>query len=122
MSVSRKQFEQWVREAIDSLPEKFLRRMHNVAFFVEDYPSKEQLKKVRLGRNSVLFGLYEGYHQSSRRDLGPVLPDRITIFRKPILGYYSTEKEIKNQVIKTVKHEIAHHFGSDEKGAHRAGR
>jgi len=121
MPVSPQQFEQWVGEAIDSLPEKFLRKMHNVAFFIEDQPSREQLKKVKLGRNSVLFGLYEGYHQSSRRDLGPVLPDRITIFRKPILDYYSTEKDIKNQVIKTVKHEIAHHFGSDERGARKAG-
>ncbi len=124
MQVSKEQFEKWVAEAIDNVPEKFQKRINNLAFFVEDYPTKEQLKKARLqGRKSVLLlGLYEGYHQSKRLDVGPVFPDRITIFKKPIESLCETNKELKNQIYKTVRHEIAHHFGSDEKGAQKAGR
>lgn len=124
MQVSKEQFEKWVAAAIGNVPEKFQKRINNLAFFVKDYPTKEQLKKARLeGRKSVLLlGLYEGYHQSKRLDIGPVFPDQITIFKKPIESFCLTEKELKNQIFKTVRHEIAHHFGSDEKGAQKAGR
>jgi predicted Zn-dependent protease with MMP-like domain len=124
MQVSKKQFEKWVAEAVDSVPEKFQERINNLAFFVEDYPNKEQLKKVKMQRKKdvLLLGLYEGYHQSKRLDTGPVFPDRITIFKKPIESLCETNEELKNQISKTVRHEIAHHFGSDEKGAQKAGR
>lgn len=122
MDIPRKQFEQWTKEAIDNLPEIYLEKLHNVAFFIEDYPTKEQIKKLKLGKDALLFGFYEGYHQASRKNLGPVLPDRITLFRKCIAGYYSTKEEIKRQIGSTIKHEIAHHFGSGEKGARKAGK
>ena len=124
MQVSKDQFEKWVAEAIDNVPEKFQERINNLAFFVEDYPTREQLRKAKLeGRKGILLlGLYEGYHQSKRLDVGPVFPDRITIFKKPIESLSRTEEELKNQISKTVRHEIAHHFGSDEKGAQKAGR
>jgi predicted Zn-dependent protease with MMP-like domain len=123
MHVSKNQFEKWVSEAIDSVPEKFKNRINNLAFFVEDYPTMEQLRKAKLlgRRNVVLLGLYEGYHQSKRLNIGPVFPDKITIFKKPIESLYDTEEEIKKQVLKTVRHEIAHHFGSDERGARKVG-
>lgn len=124
MQVSKVQFEKWVAEALDSVPEKFQKRIHNLAFFVEDFPSREQLKKARLGRQKdvLLLGLYEGHHQSKRLDVGPVFPDRITIFKKPIESLSRTEEELKKQISSTVRHEIAHHFGSDEQGARQAGR
>ena len=101
----------WVRVAI-----------HNLAFFVEDFPVSEQLKKAKLrGRKDVLLlGFYEGYHQSKRLDVGPVFPDRITLFKKSMEKLCRTEEELKNQIFKTVRHEIAHHFGSDERGAQKA--
>ena len=124
MQVSQAQFEKWVAAAIDDVPEKFQKRINNLAFFVEDHPTKEQLKKARmLGRKDVLLlGLYEGYHQSKRLDVGAVLPDRITIFKKSVESLCRTEGELKKQISRTVRHEIAHHFGSDEKGARKAGR
>lgn len=122
MIISREKFEKLVEEAIDNLPEKVKQKMNNVAIFVEDYPTKEQTGKAGRGKNFVLFGLFEGYAQSRRLNFGPVLPDRITIFRKPICLYSDSEEEIRRQVTSTVKHEIAHHFGSDEAGAGRAGR
>jgi predicted Zn-dependent protease with MMP-like domain len=120
MEISVVDFEKVALGAIENLPPNFLARINNLAFFIEDYPTKEQIKKARLGNNFTLLGLYEGYRQSARTNLGPVLPDRITIFRKPILNECTTEKEIKEKIIKTIKHEIAHHFGSDERGARRA--
>jgi predicted Zn-dependent protease with MMP-like domain len=124
LQVSKKQFEKWVDEAIDAVPEKFRERIYNLAFFVEDFPSGGQLQKAKLqGRKDVLLlGLYEGYHQSKRLDFGPVFPDRITIFKKSMEKICRTEEELKNQIFKTVRHEIAHHFGSNEEGARKAGR
>lgn len=123
MQVLKAQFEKWVAEAIDSVPEKFRERINNLAFFVEDHPTQEQLRKARLlGRRGVLLlGLYEGYHQSRRLNIGPVFPDRITIFKKPIESLCNTEEGLKKQIFSTVRHEIAHHFGSDEPGARKAG-
>jgi len=123
MQIAKKQFEKWVAEAIDAVPEKFRERIHNLAFFVEDFPTSGQLKKAKLqGRTDVLLlGLYEGYHQSKRLDVGPVFPDRITIFKKSMENLCQAENELKKQIFSTVQHEIAHHFGSDEQGAQKAG-
>ena len=124
MKVSRQQFEAWVAEAIDNVPEEFLEKINNLAFFVEDYPTQEQFKKANLsGKGNVaLLGLYEGYHQAKRINVGPVFPDKITIFKNAIESLCQTEKDLKKQILETVWHEIAHHFGSDEKGARKASR
>ncbi|MFH1522807.1 MAG: metallopeptidase family protein [Patescibacteria group bacterium] len=122
MNISLEQFEKLVSEALDSLPDKFLHRLNNIAIFVKDSPTKEQLSKLERKNNYILFGLFEGYAQAKRLNFGPVLPDRITLFRKSILKNCSNLQECKTQIVKTVKHEIAHHFGLDEKGARRAGR
>jgi len=110
-------------QAIDNVPEKFQERINNLAFFVQDHPSAEQLGKTnpRGKRNYQLLGLYEGYHQSKRLNTGAVLPDRITLFQKPIESFCSTEMQLKKLISKTLNHEIAHHFGSDEKGARKVG-
>jgi predicted Zn-dependent protease with MMP-like domain len=120
--ISQEQFERIVSSAIDSLPEKFSAKMHNVAIFVEDEPTAEQLKKINLRRGDLLFGLFEGYAQARKLNFGPVLPDRITIFKRAILSQAKNLGEVKKQIISTVMHEIAHHFGSDEKGAKLATR
>ncbi len=122
MQINKQEFEKIVEEALASLPEKFKNKLNNVAIFAENEPTLEQLDKVHLRRGDLLFGLFEGYAQAKRLNFGPVLPDRITIFRKAISSQCSDENELKQKIISTVKHEIAHHFGSDEKGASRAGR
>ncbi len=121
MYITNQQFDQLVNQAIDKLPEKFKQRLNNVAIFVEDIPTAEQLKKAKLLSGQSLFGLFEGYAQAKKLNFGPVLPDKITIFRQAIIKYSSNFNEVKQRVSATVKHEIAHHFGSDEKGASRAG-
>ncbi len=122
MIVSQQEFEKIVKGALDSLTDKFNGRLNNVAIFVEDEPTDDQLNKVNLKRGDLLFGLFEGYAQARRLNFGPVLPDRITIFRRAILSQSASAAELKQKIISTVKHEIAHHFGSDERGATRAGK
>jgi predicted Zn-dependent protease with MMP-like domain len=122
MRIDRNEFENFVGQAIESLPEKFKNKLHNVAIFIEDEPTKEQLDKVNLRRGDLLFGLFEGYAQAKKLNFGSVLPDRITIFRQAILSQAADKNELKQRIISTVKHEIAHHFGSDEIGAFKAGR
>lgn len=122
MILDKDQFEKIVSKAIDRLPEKFQKKMHNVVIMVEDFPTKEQL--TNSGRppdnKYALLGLYEGYHQSSQRNFGPVLPDRITLFRIPISQSCSTDSECRKRIESVLRHEVAHHFGSDEKGARQA--
>ena len=120
MVISKEQFEATVAEALDSLPEKFRDKLNNVAVIIEDFPSPEQLRQFKIKDKYDLFGVYEGYHQFSRLDFGPVLPDRIYIFRRPICRYCNTPEACQKQIRQTVKHEIAHYFGLDEKGARRA--
>ncbi|MEK7097540.1 MAG: metallopeptidase family protein [Patescibacteria group bacterium] len=114
------QFDDYVDEAFASLPEPTREKMHNVAIVVEDCPTEEQISKLGLNMGDSLFGLFEGFAQSKRLNFGAVLPDKITIFRKAILRYCSTEEEVKAKIDNTLKHEIAHHFGSGEKGARKA--
>ena len=122
LDIDKQKFEAIVSLAIDGLPDKFKSKLNNVAIFVEDEPTMEQLAKVKLRRGDLLFGLFEGFAQGRKLNFGAVLPDRITIFRLAILSQVSNFDEAKNKIISTVKHEIAHHFGSDETGASKAGR
>lgn len=114
--MSPETFEQMVSEALAQLPKEFQEKLHNVAVTIEDEPSWEQIRKMRLQRNMTLFGLYEGIPQTKRgSNYTMVLPDKITIFQKPIEDYYQTPEEIKHQVRSTVLHEIGHHFGMSDK-------
>jgi len=122
MNLSTEQFALIVSEALDSLPEKFRDKINNLAILVEDNPTKEQKKKARIGREFDLLGLYEGFVQSRRLNFGPVPPDKITIFRLPILKNCGNIDEARRRIKDTFLHEIAHHFGSDEPGARKAAK
>ena len=113
--MNREKFEKIVVEGIEAIPEKFLRKLDNIAIVIEDNPTPEQKKKLKIGRDCALFGLYEGVPHT-RRGSGyfGVLPDKITIFMEPILEMSASEEKAKEIVRDTVWHEIAHHFGMDE--------
>lgn len=98
-------FEELVAEVLDSIPPELGRLMDNVAIVVKDGSPR-----------SGLLGLYEGIPltKRSRGYDGMVLPDRITIFRLPILARCSDEESVAEQVRVTVIHEVAHHFGIDD--------
>ena len=114
--MNRKKFEQLVDEGIQAIPKKFLDKLDNVSIVIEDEPNKFQREETGLRRGSILFGLYEGIPQTARGYYyGSVLPDKITIFQKPIVQFARTDDKIREMVCETVWHEIAHHFGMDEK-------
>jgi len=113
-------FEELVNEGIEAIPKGFLEKLDNVEIIVEETPTPEQLRKLKIRKGSFLFGLYEGIPQIKRWSYGQVLPDKITIFKNPIEKLAQSEKEIKEIVKNTVWHEIAHHFGMDEKRVRQA--
>ncbi len=108
------QFQKLVEDGIDALPERVQRRMKNVAIVIADTLSEEQRTEQGLGPEEVLLGLYEGVPQPERGIDYAALPDRITIFKEPILSLYDNPEDIRMCVANTVWHEIAHHFGFDE--------
>jgi len=112
IELSEEEFEVLVAEALDTLPPELARLMDNVVVFVEDQkPGQPRL-----------LGLYEGVPLTSRGHYySGHLPDRITIFRKPIQRRCRSSEEIVEQVRITVVHEIAHHFGIEEDRLHELG-
>ena len=110
-------FETLVDEALDSIPNELYSVIENVAVTVEDWPNYQQLNAVKVGPGRLLLGLYEGIPITGRHNYGLVAPDKITIFRGPILQVCPrNEDAVRQQVRRTVIHEIAHHFGiSDER-------
>ena len=114
--MENKEFEELVKRGIEQIPERFRKLMENVAIVVQDMPTEDQLKKVNLPSKNSLLGLYEGIPKTKRGDYyGNVLPDKITIFKKNIERIAKNEKEIEQRVVRTIWHEIAHHFGLNEK-------
>jgi predicted Zn-dependent protease with MMP-like domain len=110
-------FEMLVARAIDSLPEEFRERMENVDVVVADEPTPEQMYSLGESEAETLLGLYEGVPLTERSPYyGLVMPDKITIFQKPIESICRSDNEVVARVRNTVLHEIAHHFGiSDER-------
>lgn len=110
--MEREQFEELVEMAVEGLPAIFRERLENIAVMVEDWPTPEQLAKVGVRRRQTLLGLYEGIPLLNRgRGYNMVLPDKITIFQRPIEIHCRSEERIIQKVRETVHHEIAHYFG-----------
>lgn len=108
------QFEALVAQGIDDLREDVRKRMQNIAIVIEDEPTRDQLWENSVEDGGTLFGLYEGVPQTERGGESPLLPDKVTIFKKPILAAYTDLEDIRACVSNTVWHEVAHHFGLDE--------
>lgn len=116
MQVTIDEFNSVVSWAIDSLPKEYIDNMKNVAVVVEDEPTQQQRQKLHLVNGVTLYGLYEGIPLTKRgSNYNLVLPDKITIFKKPIEENCTSLKQLKEQVQNTVWHEIAHHYGLDHK-------
>ena len=110
--MDRESFEKLVARAVQTLPGEFLSRLQNVAVVVEDSPTDSQLRRAGIRDSGTLLGLYEGVPQTKRGShYGLVLPDKITLFRKPIEAGCRNDDEIRTAIENVVKHEIAHHFG-----------
>ena len=113
--MNQEEFAQLITRAIEDLPQEFLTRLENVDIVIEDYPTPAQLGESGLRRKETLLGLYEGVPRTRRGShYGMVLPDKITIFQKPIEANCRSDAELSAEVSSVLKHEIAHHFGSSE--------
>jgi predicted Zn-dependent protease with MMP-like domain len=116
--MERERFEELVAQAVEALPQQFKDRLENVAVVVQSWPTGRQLHSVGMRRREELLGLYEGVPMTAfGRDhsMTPVLPDKISIFQKPIELAYRSEERILRGIEETVRHEIAHHFGISDK-------
>lgn len=123
MHVSDQQFNDYIAQSLDELPSKYTSKLNNVLITYEDDPSPEQRVKLHLRCNETLFGLYEGVPLPARgAGYQMVLPDKITIFKNPILHATNNESALKAQVKHTLWHEIAHYFGLNHDRIHQIER
>ena len=111
----RARFARLVRRALDDLPAEFRERIRNVEIVIEDEPEERESE----GRE--LLGLYEGVPLTERSVAEPYLPDRISIYRRPIERMSSSPRAQAAIVRDTVVHEIAHHFGISDDRLHELG-
>lgn len=113
IEVSPEEFEDLVTRALDSIPDELLDLIDNCVVLIEDEPPPEE---------PDLLGLYDGVPLTERdTQYGFALPDRIFIFRNPLLEMCTGHDEVIKEVNITVVHEIAHHFGIDDEQLHELG-
>ena len=106
--MTTQEFDEAVADALDDVPAPLLDVMNNLVFLVEDEPPSD---------DPEILGVYEGTPLTDRHQgwAAGALPDRITIFRGPTLRMCQTREEVLDEVAVTVVHEIAHHFGIDDR-------
>jgi predicted Zn-dependent protease with MMP-like domain len=115
-------FERLVAQALDDLPRDIQHALDNVEVVVEDWPDRATLRRAGLRHPMQLLGFYHGVPRTKRtHNYGLVLPDKITIYRRPIEMRSHTAEEVRATVRRVVKHEIAHHFGIDDDRLHEIG-
>ena len=112
--MDRDRFEGLVDHALDGIPDEIASLVHNLVVLVEDEPPDDE--------PADLLGLYDGVALTERdSSVAMQLPDRIFVFRGPLLDLCSSEEELVEEVRITVVHEIAHHFGIDDSRLHELG-
>jgi len=119
------EFEDAISQAVSDLPQEFKEKLDNVAIVIADWPTGAQLEVLtKRGERGLLLGLYQGIPQTKRRNygVGPTLPDKITIFKYPLLRISQSYEDAIDNIKKTVIHEIAHHFGMSEEDIYKARR
>ncbi len=121
--MEREYFERLVAASVNALPQEFQELLHNIEVVVEDRPTSAQLNEAGMEPGDSLLGLYEGVPLTERGSYyGMVLPDKISIFQKPIEDACRSDAEIKAEVQRVVLHEIAHYFGFDDERLDELGK
>jgi predicted Zn-dependent protease with MMP-like domain len=119
--MERQRFFRMVREVLDSLPEEFRSRLHNVAVLVEDLPPQASSRKrphkpaALPHPQRLVLGVFHGVPLTRKSvfDL-PTGPDYIVLYQKNIEEVCSDEDEMREQIQRTVIHELGHYFGMNE--------
>ena len=114
--MTRERFQRLVHEAVTLIPKRFRREMKNLALVVEDEPSGDLLAEMEIEPPDSLYGLYQGVPLPERTwGFGNALPDRITIFQRPIEEECDgDEDEVRAVIGETLIHEVGHYFGMSE--------
>lgn len=110
-------FAEWVSEAVELLPRRFRDALHNIAIDIEDRPTEETKRRVRIPRRSLLLGVYTGVPLTARtHQYGAYgnLPDKIVLYKRNIESVARTHEEVRQQVALTLLHEVGHYFGMTE--------
>jgi len=114
MRLSALEFEKLVEDGLALIPEEIRVLINNVQIVVEAEPGAKLLEELQVPPDETLFGLYEGVPLTERSTAYSALPDRIIIFRRPLLEEFNDPLDIRREVARTVIHEVAHHFGIGE--------
>jgi len=113
--MTRAEFSALVEDALREIPRRFRAAMNNVAVVVEDEPPPHILEEMEVEPGDTLFGLYQGTPLPERGwGYGNTLPDRISIYQRPIEEACADDEEIRDCVAETVIHEFGHYFGMSE--------
>jgi predicted Zn-dependent protease with MMP-like domain len=113
--ITEEEFAALVDEALGELPQEIRQHLNNVAVMVADWPGPGELQRAGVRHPRELFGLYEGIPLTKRgAHYNLVAPDRITLYRGPLLSAFHTLAALRQQIRRTVVHEVAHHFGIGE--------
>lgn len=111
----RAQFEALVADALGRIPARFREHLSNVALVVEDAPDARTLAEAGVEPPDTLYGLYQGTPLTERRWAeGNALPDRITLYQRPIEEDCHDEDDIRDAISETLIHEVGHYFGLSE--------
>jgi predicted Zn-dependent protease with MMP-like domain len=114
-AVRQEAFERLVAAALDELPQEIQDALDNVDVVIEDWADRRTLRRAGVRHPTQLMGFYHGVPRTKRtHSYGLVLPDKITIYRKPIEMRARSAQEIRSLIRRVVRHEIAHHFGIDD--------
>src|SRR5579885_95554 len=116
-------FDEIVEKALRNIPARFRSRMNNVAVVVEDEPATSLIRERGVSPGGTILGLYQGRPLSQRSVFEPfALPDRITVFQGPHERLARSREDLERLVEQTLWHEIAHHFGMNEREVRAAER
>lgn len=111
LAVSDELFASLVSEVLDELPKEHAQSIENVAFVYATEPTREQREKLNLHKGQELLGLYEGVPLTRRQGRSGYPPDKITLFKLPLLEKAESLKQLKTEIRHTIWHEVAHYFG-----------
>jgi predicted Zn-dependent protease with MMP-like domain len=118
VEVSDEEFQQLIDQALTELPGEHVKNIKNVAILYEEVPTPQQREELKLRNDQTLLGLYQGIPLSQRQGMTHLLPDKITLFKRPLQYKANTLAGLKEEIKHTLWHEIAHYYGLDHDKIH----
>jgi len=119
MELTDETFDHLISQAMDELPQEYIKGLNNVAILYADDPDEYQIQKSGLREGNILLGLYEGIPLTKRGgNYTFVLPDKITLFKHSMMMVAHDPQQLYEQIKRTLWHEIAHYYGLDHERIH----